>query len=364
MKRYDAVVIGAGFAGAATAWWLKREGAEVLILEQEEVPGTHASGRNAGIVRQAAEDTPTTLLCARGAAFIGAPPAGFHDQPLLAPTGGYLLASGADVPHLAEFQKRLWSAGVESQIGSRASALEHCPLLDSATFDQTLFTPSDGAADIHALLAGYLHGIEVRTGEPVLGFEGVGRKIQTVRTAKGAYAADWVVLAAGAWSGELAREAGALGFELQPRRRHLVYTKPREGQSSPSPYLWFLGPPFYVRPETGGWLMSPCDEELFAPCAPPSHPEAELWMAERLKGALPSLSKTLVAKVWAQLRTFAPDDRFVVGPDPRLTNLCWVAGLGGHGMTSSAAVGELAAARMARTLPAVDPVPFDPKRFA
>ena len=34
MKRYDAVVIGGGFAGVAAALAAKREGAQVLIIEK------------------------------------------------------------------------------------------------------------------------------------------------------------------------------------------------------------------------------------------------------------------------------------------------------------------------------------------
>jgi glycine/D-amino acid oxidase-like deaminating enzyme len=43
------------------------------------------------------------------------------------------------------------------------------------------------------------------------------------------------------------------------------------------------------------------------------------------------------------MRTFAPDHRFVIGSDPRLSGLYWAAGLGGHGMTCAPAVGELTA---------------------
>jgi D-arginine dehydrogenase len=43
------------------------------------------------------------------------------------------------------------------------------------------------------------------------------------------------------------------------------------------------------------------------------------------------------------MRTFAPDELFVVGPDPRLTGLYWVAGMGGHGITCAPVIGNLAA---------------------
>ena len=45
---------------------------------------------------------------------------------------------------------------------------------------------------------------------------------------------------------------------------------------------------------------------------------------------------------WAGQRTFAPDNRYVIGYDRRQPALFWVAALGGHGVTASPAVGRLA----------------------
>ena len=46
------VIIGAGFAGASTAWALARLGeGPGLILERESSVGVHASGRNAGLLK-------------------------------------------------------------------------------------------------------------------------------------------------------------------------------------------------------------------------------------------------------------------------------------------------------------------------
>ena len=43
---------------------------------------------------------------------------------------------------------------------------------------------------------------------------------------------------------------------------------------------------------------------------------------------------------WAGHRTFTPDSRFLLGPDPRLPGVNWAAGLGGHGVTAATAVGR------------------------
>jgi glycine/D-amino acid oxidase-like deaminating enzyme len=56
--------------------------------------------------------------------------------------------------------------------------------------------------------------------------------------------------------------------------------------------------------------------------------------------AFPGYGRFVVRRAWAGLRTFAPDRRFVIGPDPRLRGFAWCAGLGGHGVTTAVAVGE------------------------
>jgi len=67
-------------------------------------------------------------------------------------------------------------------------------------------------------------------------------------------------------------------------------------------------------------------------------------LAEKLARAFPALASARVVSAWACLRTFARDERFVIGRDPELDGFVWVAALGGHGMTTSAAVGRLGAA--------------------
>ena len=50
---HEFVIVGAGLAGATTAWHLARRGVtDVVLLEQEATPGVHSSGRNACFIRE------------------------------------------------------------------------------------------------------------------------------------------------------------------------------------------------------------------------------------------------------------------------------------------------------------------------
>ena len=363
-EKLDVLVIGAGFAGAATAWWLKRRGVDrVAVVEMEPIPGIHASGKNAGIARQPLADSANAGLAVRGTAFLRNPVEGFSESPLFAPTGGFVLAKGQKDEGLDTILRTSLSVGAPVIPATRADVLSALPPLDGSPFQSALFFPGDGLADIHGLLTAYLRGIDLRCGVEVKGFELAEGRIVKVTAGSCEFAPDTVVLAAGAWSALLAKEIGGLPFPFAPKRRHLIHTGPLKWVRPDWPWAWFQTPEVYFRPESGGLLFSPCDEQTMAPCSPPTDPEAPAWLYERLKVAFPKLSKVPVAHSWADLRCFVPDNRMVAGRDPQVSNLFWVTALGGHGMTASHAIGELASALLCGEIPPLDPEPFRPGRF-
>ena len=127
-----------------------------------------------------------------------------------------------------------------------------------------------------------------------------------------------------------------------------------------SPFVWHEDDGVYFRPESGGVLMSPCDVEAH-PVADPQYDDRQRdVLAERIDSTFGALGEWRIGNGWACLRSFAPDQRFVIGADPHVAGLYWVAGLGGHGVTASWAVGRLAARVI---LGQEDPGPFDPGRF-
>jgi glycine/D-amino acid oxidase-like deaminating enzyme len=139
----------------------------------------------------------------------------------------------------------------------------------------------------------------------------------------------------------MAREAGSR-VELRPTRRHLYVTAPDARVDPAWPITWTDDGPFYARPADGGLMLCACDEVDVDPdalCTVPAVRELALEQAARhLRDAVAP-----VARAWAGIRTLTDDGRFVIGADPDVGGLFWVAGLGGHGMTCAPSIGRLAA---------------------
>jgi D-arginine dehydrogenase len=344
------VIVGGGFAGAATAWWLARAGVErVVVIEREAICGAHASGKNAALCRQIADDDDTTVLTARGAAFLRQPPDGFAPVPLYARTGGILTAD--DDAGLDALCARAAAHGIAHERVAMADVAARWPQASELRAAGGVYVPDDGVIDVGALLAGFVAGARRAGARVVTSCElravtPRGDRV-TIETTRGAIDADAVVAAAGAWAGVVGALAGSAA-RFTPIKRHLFVTQP-PARPAGGPWLWHLGrEPFYLRREGIGLLVSHCDARAVPPADVAPDDDAKDALAERIRRAAPGFSGLEVTRAWACLRTFAPDHRMQIGFDADAPWLFWVAALGGHGATAAAAVGERAASLLRR----------------
>jgi len=352
--RTQIAIVGGGFAGAATAYFLTRAGVrDVVVLERETVCGFHASGRNAALGRQLTEDERFTDLAIRGAAFLREPPVDFSAQPLLSRSGSILIASTPAT--LATLRDRARTRALPAEALRAEAVVERWPLLAGTPLVGGVLFPTDGVIDVHALLQGYLAGARrggarVETGCEVLGFRPGGAGV-SVETSRGEVEARCVVIAAGAWAEPLGRRAGVRDAAFDPVRRHLFVTEPMAALDPTAPFAWHLDEEFYLRPESGACLLTGGDQTTLAPCDPAPQPAAVAELARKLSRVAPRLAEYGIARTWACLRTFTVADRRPrIGWDAAVPWLFWTAGLGGHGATGSAAIGEESAAAITARL--------------
>jgi D-arginine dehydrogenase len=395
------VVVGGGLAGLASAWALAGRGLSVTLVEREASPGHHASGRNAGLVRRVVDDPVLAALGRRGAELLLHPPRDLSDRPLYRRTGSTLLAHGAELAGLTDAAADARAHDVVVDVRP-ARELPAARLLgiEPARDAVAATTPDDGLAEpldvVQALArACARRGVELQVGREVR-LERAGPEGAVVTLAAGAnrrsassapdrsrLEADAVVLAAGAWSEELAGQVGATAVPHASFRRTLTCSLAGHGpttsasptSASPTPaatgWVWDLSRGFYLRPAgpdaagpdaAAGLILCACDHDLRPPEDTRPGPEAAARLAAALEQVAPALARLPLGRTWAGLRTFTPDRRFVVGRDPLAPALVWASGLGGHGLTSGLAVGELVARAV---LDEPDPLlaPLSPARF-
>jgi D-arginine dehydrogenase len=342
------LIIGSGFAGAATAYHLALQGvSDVVVVEQEQTPGVHSSGRNASMIRQLVADPALIPLTHSGAAFLRNPPSGWPVEINFRQNGSLLLGSGEGWMRLrteAEEGRRL---GLEIECWSRREALRRVPPLSGSDFEGAAWCPTDGVIDIHACLRGYIEasislGSRVLYGCRVSSIESRGGRVTRVGTNKGWIQTEVVVNAAGAWASVIGKMAGALPISLRPCRRHLFFTGPLDWVDPDWPFVWDVTHDVYFRPDSGGLLLCACDQDEMHPGIPPTDDSVASLLADKLKRYLPEFSKATILRSQAGFRTLTADGRFVIGRDPGVGGFFWVAGMGGHGVTASWAVGKLA----------------------
>lgn len=320
--RAEVAIIGGGFAGCATAWALARRGVQAVVLEREATLGRYASGRGAGLGRQLAEDDATTALTVRGAALLRGLPGAWRE------TGGILTF---DDPRQAEaYVARAQRHGIAIEAITAEAARAVWPQLAALPIAAALRVPSDGLIEISALLPLFSRGATILYGvtvERVLPHPAGARLV----TSRGTLDAGTVVDAAGAWAGMATGDP-----PLAALKRHLFVLEATVAAGAP--YLWHLGrEEVYVRGHGEGMLACPCDETLEPAGDAVPDPRGAEQLRSRLGGGPAPLE---IVRQWACQRSFTPDRQMRLGRDPERPWLVWAAGLGGHGATASAAVGE------------------------
>ncbi len=346
----ELAIIGGGIAGLSLAFHLTQAGqGGIVLLEREDQPGTYASGHNAAMARSLTGRDEHTALTVEGRRRLA-------EADLMTASGGLLVS--VERGPLGVFEAEATRHGVEVHRGAGIPL----PGLRAA---EHLVIPGDGVIDIAGLLrvcgdGARAGGADLRFGCALTGLRTTGAGFE-LDTDRGPLRAKALAIAAGAWAGELGHQAGSR-IAFTPLRRSLVWSGAAHPQQGP--WAWWVDRPFYLRPESGGVLMCPC-EEVAVPLPPRGRqPDTDPTVLEGLFASLrelaPDLAERPITRYWTGLRTFAPDRRFVIGWDPWNPRLFWSAGLGGHGMTSGLAVGQLAADCFLRKATAG---PLDPARF-
>ena len=362
-------IVGAGIAGASLAAELAAHGS-VLILEAEGQPGYHSTGRSAAFWSESYGGPAIRPLTAASGPFLAAPPADFADAPFLGARGAIHIADAAGRPALDRLAGSF--AGTSLFVPLDRAALEQAIPGLRPGWNAGLAEPSCRDIDVAALHAACLKRARVGGARLVTEarVEGLSHdRGWRIETRAGAYTADIIVNAAGAWADDLARLAGETPLGIQPYRRTIAQLRVDPPAPAALPLVIDARGRFYFKPEAGGRLwLSPHDETACKAQDCAAEEEDVALAIDRLEGVVDCRIEA-VERRWAGLRSFAPDRLPVYGFSPGGRGFFWCAGQGGFGIQTAPAAAKLAAALLTGSSPdpmvaAIDPAPYLATRFA
>jgi D-arginine dehydrogenase len=368
MQTTDVIVIGAGIAGAGIAWELAKE-VRVLLVEAEERPGFHTTGRSAAVYLKGYGNAVIRDLTAASEAFFEGPPEGFTTAALVMPRGALTLVREDQLerlePTLRELHRhvpnarRLTPAEIMAMVPALRPDYAAAGILDEEAGTWTWMP-----------LPGLPQGFKARGGQllveaPVTKPSSARRRAWRVTAGHSGsrHRSSSMPPAPGPTGGEARRArhpsascpsgarpdrgpAGRLGrHRLAAGRRH----RRSSSTSARMPASSSARPPTRRRPTP-------------ATPSPRSSTSRSRWTGS--SGRMP-LNVRRIEHSWAGLRTFAPDKTPVVGFDPTGPRLL-LAGRAGRlrhpdgtrdGRLASrlARRGAIAAAELAHLLPALAP---------
>ncbi|MBZ0278227.1 MAG: N-methyl-L-tryptophan oxidase [Anaerolineae bacterium] len=353
--QYDVIVIGVGGMGSATVYELAKRGKKVLGLEQFDIPHTMGSSHGfTRIIRMAYFEHPDYIPLLRRAYELWHALERETGQTLLVTTGGL----DAGLPESHVFKGSLYSCqvhGLPHEVLTGAEVNRRFPGYQLLPDMQAVFQPDAGFLLPEQCIIGFVQaaqalGAKVHGREPVLAWEPVGEGVQ-VRTARGTYTADRLVITAGAWAGKLLPQ---LATAAVPERQVLIWMQPHRPE-------WFTPrrfPVFILHAEEGIYYGFPVhgipgfklgyyhhlkevvDPDGFDRNAVTEQDEAVLRAASARY--FPAANgPTLSLKTC--MFTNSPDEHFILDRHPDYPQVSVAAGFSGHGFKFCSVIGEIMA---------------------
>lgn len=360
---FDVAVVGAGIAGASLAAEIG-ERASVLVLEGEDQPGYHSTGRSAAFWEECYGGPEILPLTRASGPYL-------KENGFLNPRGALYLAREADEAALDDFGSRFAGSGARFEKIDASALAERVPGL-KPEWDRAIWQPYCADIDVAGLHAHYLarmkaSGARLACRALVVALDYAGEWRITLADGREFHAAK-LANASGAWADDVARMAGVAPLGIQPYRRTVAQLRVDPAPPADMPLCLDISGNFYFKPESARLWLSPHDE---TPSNPVDAAPEELDVAiaiDRLENVADWRIEAVERK-WAGLRSFSPDRRPVYGEDIDNLSFFWFAGQGGYGIQTAPAAAKLGAQLLLgtpqdETTETLDPALYAPRRFA
>ncbi|MGD8764387.1 MAG: FAD-binding oxidoreductase [Desulfobacteraceae bacterium] len=328
----DAVVIGGGIVGTATAFWLSKAGLDVVLAEMRDGLSTLTTPASAECFRaQFAEPAMAALAIPSIEMFE-------HFDEVIDIAGysisikqqGYLFVTDnpETVDDLKENVDQQHKLGVtDSEFLERDEILARFPFLSPAVLAAT-FRQRDGWLSCHELTQGFAKGCQARffVNTRVAAIHVDEKGVCGVETNRGILKTRTVVNAAGPFAGDVGRMV-ILDLPLEPVRRQKVYIETSVPIPQDAPFTIDVNNNCYWRPEPGGVIIGWVDSD--EPVSQPSenvhtdweYPAITLDKVKRLAPFFEEVEKTVRQPdmdTSAGFYVYTPDDQPLIGQIPEV----------------------------------------------
>jgi sarcosine oxidase subunit beta len=328
----DAVVIGGGIVGTATAFWLSKAGLDVVLVEMRDGLSTLTTPASAECFRaqftepaMAALAKPSIEMFEHFDDVIGIP-----DYNISIKQQGYLfLTDNAEtVDDLKENVAQQHKLGVtDSEFLEREEILKRFPFVSPSVLAAT-FRQRDGWLSCHETTQGFAKGCNARffLNTKATGIQMDQKGVCGVETDRGILQTRNVINAAGPFAAEVGRMVG-VDLPLEPVRRQKVYIKTSVAIPSDAPFTVDVNNNCYWRPEAGGVIIGwvDADEPVSQPAERVStdweFPAITLDKVKRLTPFFEEIEKTVRQPdmdTSAGYYMYTPDDQPLIGPVPEV----------------------------------------------
>ncbi|HEX2036537.1 MAG TPA: FAD-dependent oxidoreductase [Chloroflexota bacterium] len=372
--RADVVVVGAGVMGGAAAFYLAGRGQRVILLEQGRVGGAPGASGASGSMLQAlsGEGGPLEQLGQESRAMM---PELARELYELSGTDIGLTQPGTIVLAFSEDEVEGIKRRRVTSYGRLGEPHEWLPPADVLRLEpgvspevlaglylpqsHNVYAPQYVKALAHGAGA---RGAELREGVVATGITRAGDRVTGVETTEGPIGCEALVLATGAWTGQVSRWLDT-PLPVGPQRGQIMAL-----QSTPS-----LGRVRHILHAHGGYIIPKANGTAVVGATRESVGfDARLtagglhWLTSVAERTVPFLAGATFKHAWYGFRPLMRDGaQPVVGRLPGLRNAYVASGHGAIGVTVSPATGQLLAALIAGDETAAERLaPFDPARYS
>lgn len=351
VQKADVVIVGGGLMGSATAFFLRRRGQSVILLERDQI-GQYASGVNFGNVRRQGRFLGQLALANRSWALWKRLPELIDDDLEFIPSGHMRVCYREDeIGELEAYAAAPEAEQLDLKIYRGAELHERFGFL-GADVKGGSYAPHDGHANPRLAAPAFARaarrlGAQIEERTEVAEVEKVGGDFHVTTTDGRQFHAAQLLITAGAWGQKLSAQFG----EPVPLDTH----GPQMAVTEPVPYalptvigvytkiaeevIYFRQIPRGNIVIGGGFRSKP--DMLNRRAA--VEPRSILNQVEQMRRLLPGVGNLNIIRVWSGIEGYLPDSLPIMGPSGTVDGLFYAFGFCGHGFQLGPGVGDVMA---------------------